>query len=360
MAKRLTYLILLPFILLTTAVAQIEPPKLTPVPSTESQKQRIRAGVALHDQGDYSAAIAKYEDVLKENPTNVLALYELAFTLSAKKEYRKSLEMAYKGAQYQSESLTDFYLLIGNNLDLMGEPKKSVEIYKKALTLKPDDHLLHYNLAVTYNNMGNPEEAKKSLKEATFANPNHPSSHLLLGTIWYKTRYRTPALFAVSRFLIIEPRSQRSPNAFNVLQEILKGGVSEGQKPNQINIAVDFAASKDEGDFGTVDLVLGLSRAAGMTEKDKSKSEVQLFVDQLETVLAIMSETDPKGDKTKFTWRYYIPYFVEMKKNNYVEPFAYYISQTSRFAGVKQWLADNGTRLNEFLSWSKNYQWPKE
>ena len=97
-----------------------------------------------------------------------------------------------------------------------------------------------------------------------------------------------------------------------------------------------------------------------MTEKDKSKSEVQLFVGQLETVLAIMSEMDPKGDKTKFTWRYYIPYFVEMKKNNYVEPFAYYISQASRFAGVKQWLADNPTRVDKFLSWSKSYTWPKQ
>lgn len=361
MAKRIVDSIVLTLILLTTAVAQqIDPPKLVPVASTESQRQLIKEGVALHDRGDYSGAIAKYNAVLKENPDNVLAMYELALSLSENKEYKKALEMAYKGAKYQSDLLTGFYLSIGNNLDLLGEPKKAIEVYKKAIKLKPDDHLLHYNLGVTYNNMSNFEDAKKSLKMALFSNPNHPGSHVLLGNIWYKTRYKTPALFAVSRFLIIEPRSRRSAGAFQMLQEILKGGVSEGQNPNQLSISIDFAANKDEGDFGSIDLVLGLSRAAGMTEKDKAKSPMQLFIDQMETVLAIVAETDPKGDKSKFTWKYYIPYFIEMKKNNYVEPFAYYVSQTSDFAGVAQWLEANSGRVNEFLNWSKKYRWAQQ
>ena len=359
MAQRLILSLLFTLIVFTTGVAQLEPPKLVEVASTESQKQLIKEGVALHDQGDYVGAIAKYQEVLKENPDNVLALYEMAYSFSAKKDYRKSLELAYKGAQYESQHLTGFYLLIGNNLDVMGEPKKAIETYKKALTLKPTDHLLHYNLAVTYNNMGNQEEAKKSLKKALFTNPNHPSSHALLGTIWYKTHYKIPAMFAISRFLVTEPRSQRSANAFTVLREILGGGARKGEN-GQINIGVDLSGNKDEGDFGSIDLILGLTSAAGMTDKDKSKSEVQLFVDQLETILAIVSETDPKNDKSKFIWKYYIPYFVEMKKNNYVEPFAYYVSQTSNFAGVKQWLDTNSTRVNEFLNWSKTYRWAQE
>ena len=360
MAK-LIYPLLLTLFLITTAVAQqIDPPKLVPVASTESQTQVIREGVALHDRGDYPGAIAKYEAVLKENPDNVLAMYELAFSLSENKEYQKALDMAYKGAKYQSDLLTGFYLSIGNNLDLLGEPKKAIEVYKKAIKLQPDDHLLHYNLAVTYNSMSNPDEAKKSLKKAMLVNGNHPSSHLLLGTIWYRTRYKTPAMFAASRFLILEPRSRRSVSALAMLQEILRGGVREGQKPGEISILVDAATNKDEGDFGFVDMTLGLTKAAGMLEKNKSKSEVQLFVEQLDTVLAIIGESDAKGDKTKFTWKYYIPYFTEMKKKNYVEPFGYYISQTSNFAGVTEWLDANTARVNEFLSWSKNYQWPKE
>jgi tetratricopeptide (TPR) repeat protein len=94
---------------LTTAVAQqIDSPKQTPGPVTEKEKLLIKEGVALHDRGDYDGAIAKYEEVLKDNPNNVLALYEQSYSYSMKKDYRKSLEIAYKGAQYQSDLLGGF------------------------------------------------------------------------------------------------------------------------------------------------------------------------------------------------------------------------------------------------------------
>jgi tetratricopeptide (TPR) repeat protein len=348
-------------LLMSAASAQqLDPPKLVPTPITEGQRQRVNEGIALHDRGDYDGAIAKYEEVLKENPASVLALYELAFSYSLKKDYRKSLETAYKGAQYQSDTLTGFYLLIGNNLDLLGESTKAVEVYKKGLKLNPNDYLLHYNLAVTYQTLNNLDEAKKTLKKAVAVNPNHPSSHVLLGTIFYKTKYKTPAFFALSRFLILEPNTRRTPGAFNLLQEILGGGVKPGKNPDEVNIFVDLAANKDEGDFGSVDMVMGLSRAANMTEKNKGKSEAELLVDQLRTLISIISEMDPKGDKSKFTWKYYVPYFIEMKKRNHVEAFGYYISQRSNLAGVKEWLQANDSRVNDFLVWSKSFQWPKD
>jgi len=347
-------------ILLTPALAQkLDPPKLTPIPSTEAQDKLIKEGVALHDQRNYDGAIAKYEEVLRENPDNVTALYELSFSYSLKKDYRRSLETAYKGAQYKSDDLAAFYMMIGNNLDVLGEPKKAVETYEKAIKLKPADSLAYYNLAITYSNLQKPEDAKKNLKKAVLLNPDHASSHLALSALFFRTNYKTPALLAVSRFLILEPRSERSVSGFKIIQEILGGGVKQGNNPNEMNIFLDLSAKKDEGDFGHIDLVMGLSKAAGMSDKNKGKTEVQLLVEQVETLFAILVETDAKGDRSKFMWQYYIPYFVELKKKNLVEPFTYYISQRSNLAGVTEWLAANSNRVNEFLNWSKQYPRPK-
>jgi tetratricopeptide (TPR) repeat protein len=106
MIRRILPTILLALLFVTPVVAQkIDPPKLTPTPATESQAALIKKGVALHDRGDYDGAIAKYEQVLRENPSNDWALYELAFSYEMKKDYRKGLETAYKGAQYKSDLL---------------------------------------------------------------------------------------------------------------------------------------------------------------------------------------------------------------------------------------------------------------
>lgn len=359
MIKSTLLTILLAFFCYAPVVAQIDAPKLTPTPSTESQRKLIGEGVALHDRGDYEGAIAKYEEVLRENPNDDLALYELAFSYQMKKDYRKSLEVAYKGAQYKSEHLTGFYVLIGNNLDELGESKKAVEVYRRGIKLQPDEQLLYYNLAITYSKLNDLEEAKKNLKKAAFLNPNHGSSHLALAQLFNNTRYKTPALFAVMRFLVVEPKSRRSQGAYQVFSELLRGGVTPG-KNNEINIFVDMGGKKDEGDFSSIEMFVGLTKAGSMTEKNKGKTEAQRLVEQLETYLALISESDPKGDKSKFTWKYYIPYFVELKKRNYVEPFAYYISQSSNMSGVADWLETNGGKVGAFLSWSKSYQWPKE
>src|SRR3712207_2267485 len=122
--------------LAVTAAAQrqkLPEPKLTPAPSTDKQLSLIREGVSLHDGGDYDGAIRKYSEVLAESPTNALALYELGYAYSAKKDYAKSLEAAYRGAQYKSDQLPNFYLLIGNNLDLLGDAAGSIEVYRQGL-----------------------------------------------------------------------------------------------------------------------------------------------------------------------------------------------------------------------------------
>jgi tetratricopeptide (TPR) repeat protein len=361
MIKRILPTILLAFVFFAPVVAQkIDPPKLTPTPATESQAALIKEGVALHNRGDYDGAIAKYEQVLRENPANDLALYELAFAYEMKKDYRKSLETAYKGAQYKSDHLGEFYIRIGNNLDLLGESKKAVEVYKQAIKIKPGTPLLYYNLGVTYNRLNNVEEAKKNIKKELYISPSHASSHIGLAQLFHKTNYKVPALFAVMRFLVLEPKSQRANDAHQAFIEMLRGGASAGKNPGEISIFLDLGGKKDEGDFGSIELVLGLTGAVGATEKNKDKSDAEKLVDQLDTLLALISEQDAKGDKSKFTFRYYIPYFNELKKRDYVEPFAYHISQSSKMSGVADWLQANSGRVKEFLIWSEGYQWPKE
>lgn len=361
MTKRLFCSLLLLFTFTIVVAAQdIKPPKLTPSPTTEKQKALINEGVVLHDRGDYDGAIAKYQEVLKENPDNIHALYEMGFSLMMKKDYKKSLETAYKGAQYKSDLLSRFYVSIGNNLDYLGESKKSVEVYKKGIELAPTESLLYFNLAVTYLNMNKPDDAKANLKKAAQFNPNHPSSHLYLGTIFSKTGYNIPALFALSRFMVLEPKSERASAAFPMLKQSLLGGASQGNNPNQINVFFNTSPKKDEGDFSTMDMVVSLGGALAISEKNKGKSELESFIGQVHKFFAVLVEQSDKADKSKFAWKHYVPYFVEMEKRNFVEPFAYYISQGSKMEGVEEWLKANEARVSEFLSWSRSYQWAKE
>lgn len=354
----LTGALLLLFLAVATQAQKLGEPKLEPSPSTAAQDELIKQGIALHDQGNYDGAISRYQEVLKENPNNVLALYEMGFSYFEKKDYRRSLEIAYKTAQFKSSLLPRVYVQIGNALDELGEAKQAIETYEAGIKLFPKHFLLHYNLAVTYNKLGKFDDARASAKKSAGLNPGHPASNLLLAMLFDRGSYRTPALLAASRFLILEPKSGRSETALSIIRKSMQAGVAAGKNPNEINIFVDMPAKKDEGDFTTIDLVISMATVAGNTEKNRDKTPMQLLTGSFETVFAILGESE-ESDRSKFTWKYYVPYFVELKKQGHTEAFVYYINQRDAPSEVTQWLAQNRDKMTAFLTWSKVYPWPK-
>ena len=56
----------------------------------------------------------------------------------------------------------------------------------------------------------------------------------------------------------------------------------------------------------------------------------------------------------------YRPYFCEIANRKFAEPFAYYIAQSAQSDEVERWLTLNAVRVQEFLTWSENYQGPKQ
>lgn len=343
------------------ALAQkLDTPKLVPTAINDSQKRLLEEGVRLHNKGEYDAALLKYAEVLSINPDSVEALYESAYTCFEKKDHKCSIEFSSRAAQYKSESLPHIYVQLGSAYDELGQRDKAVEVYKHGIKLFPGTYLLHYNLALTYRRIAKESEAREETKQSALLNPDHPSSQLMLAHIYMNAAYKTPALLAACRFLVMEPRSQRSAVALDIIRRVLDGNVSRGKNAKTINIFIDEKPSKtDEGDFGRVELFYPLLKAASMTEKNQNRTQAELTVESFSKILKLLDETPPRANDSRFPVRYYLPYYAEMSKRGYVEPFAYYILQSSGMPGVSEWLAQHHDKVSEFLTWSKKYSWPE-
>ncbi len=261
-------------------------PTLQPTPSTEDEKKTIKEGIALHDSGRYNEAIKKYQDVLRQNANNVVAMHELAFTCYAAKNYDCAMQTALAGAQYQSDDLAYFYMTIANIYDDNKEGPKADKVYRFAIEQAPNDSLLHFNYGVNLMRESKLLEARKQLETALTLNPNHPGSHFVLGRAYEQSGYRVPAILAYSRFLALEPSSPRSAAAIKSLQPLLVHDVSNGEKSGSINITLNPNSPKDEGDFTSGELAIALGVAAATTEKEKDKSPF----DHLATTYQVLAE----------------------------------------------------------------------
>lgn len=333
-------------------------PKRTPVESPAEQVRVINEGIRLHDRGDYDGAIEKHESVLELNPDDVVALYELSFSHFAKKDYVRALEYARRGVAYVSELRPRFFLQIASCQDNLGDKDQAVKTYRKMIKEFPGFPLVHFNLAVTYLRQEKRELAKEQLKKELAVTPDHRSSHYLLGMLLEAEGYRLPAVLALSRFLILEPNTERSGAALATLLKLINAGVSVKDQKN-VTIFMNPDQKKDEGDFAGLEMALALVSAGRFLEKNQEKSEMENRVEQFRSFFRIMIEMAGREKrKLGFTGAYYVPYFGEIEERGHTDAFAYRIHAGSPDGAVGQWLIANESRVEEFLEWSRNYRWP--
>lgn len=338
---------------------KIGKPTLVPTEATAAQKQLIQEGTKLHDQGRYDEAIQKYEQVLKENPTNDLAIYEIALSYYYKKNHVKAMEAAYKLIQYKSQTATLGFGIVANILDDDGKPKEAIDFYRKAIKVLEDDPEytpqvanLYYNLGVTYTRQKQYKEAREHLKKAVQLNFAYPSPNYLLAEVFQNTKYKVPAMLAAARHISLEINTQRAARSVSIFLGALQSAKKD-EKTGNINIFIDSDAPKDEGDFMMYDLMLGTLTTV-KAEKDAEKSESEIFAEAVDTLVALLAE-DKKLAST-FVGKTYIPFMVEMKKRGFTKTFAYLVLQQSGNKEAEKFLIDNAEQTLAFMNWARTHQ----
>jgi tetratricopeptide (TPR) repeat protein len=247
---------------------------------------------------------------------------------------------------------------MANVLDDVGKPESAVKIYRDAIKMLDGDptmghHLssVHYNLGVTLVKQKKYNEARVELKKAVEYNHKYPSPHYLLALVYNGTQYKVPAFLSAARFLSLEYNTQRSQIAARLIQDILKPA-GKNPKTGNTEIFLNLNAPADEGDFGMVEMLLGtLTTLKG--EGDEKKSESELFVDAVGTVMSLAIES--KGVNSTFVGKNYVPFFQEVKKRGYAPVLGYMVLYHSGNEAAMTWLSKNDAKVKEFVSWAKSY-----
>lgn len=363
--KKYLYICLLValFFVSQTAAQKISKPKLVAKQPTAEQALLIRQGVALHDKGKYDEAIEYYKQVLEENSDCAGALYEMALSYYNKGDKRKATEIALKGTEYKSGELPLFYCFLGNILDDSNEPQKAVELYREGIKILENDKSypaglssLYYNLGVTHAGQKLYKEAREALKKAIENNFAYASPNFLLAVIFNETNYKIPALLAAARLLSLEANTSRARTAAKIFDDALRAGVQKSaDKPDTINIFVDANAPTDEGDFGGLSMILGLVNAGteGL-EENKNKTAEEKFVLKVESLIGFL--TTDKKTRSTFAGKNYFPFMLEMKRRDFVKPFAYLVLLQTGNQTAGKWLAENRQKTEEFFAWAKGYK----
>ena len=137
--------------------------------ATLTPAQELQAGISAQRAGNYGVAIADYLKVLKSNPTNLDALFDLGDayqldnrTSDAEAEYAAALAVDPKlvPAMYNLATLV-----------AKSTPYEAVALYEEAIRLAPSNAAAHFNLGYVLISLGFRTEGQTQLTIATTLDP---------------------------------------------------------------------------------------------------------------------------------------------------------------------------------------------
>ena len=236
-------------------------------------------------------------------------------------------------------------------------------LLKYGLKKHGENYLLNFNLAQNYykkNDIGN---ALLHVKRSIDLNKSNSDAFLLNAYALNDTGLWVQSILSFQMFLLIEPDSQRSKNAFEEMLQIMRiKPVSE--KPVERSFIQQqlhrnsSAIHPDQIPPLTVEQ--GLNRNyiyhAITTTLDSLRThnkEADLFTTFTEVSKAILAVLEKENDGTKEKnafWTFYVPFFTKILHSNYFETYCRYIS-VSYFPESLEWWNNNKTKAEDFFIW---------
>jgi len=327
----------------------------------DSLAELLHAGVELHDKGDYTGAIAKYDAILAVNPRYFQAYVEKTLTLYTSGHYQECADICRKVMKEYpgEEGLKNLYVNYGSSLDGLGKPGDAIKVYKEGFKKFPTYYLLPFNKGMTEYSQKQMEDAVKDYELALGINPGHASSHQYLAYAIY-SKNRMAAAMALACFLMIEPKGQRAEKNLPILVKVLGANV-EKKDDKTINIMMPSSAlgkEKGEDDFRVTEMTMMFATAAAMTLGDKDTALRNLIKDttvagQIKYKLTVLSEASP--EKKGFFTNTYVNLLAGLEKAGLLETAAHIIYMSAKDDANQRWLEDHPEQVKDFSKYMEDW-----
>ncbi len=304
-------------------------------------KALIHQGIALNDSGKYAEAVAKYKQALQADTGNVQAEYEMSYTLAASGKSDEALPFLEK--VIRTNTYAEAYDLIASIYDDKNDFDRATAYYKQGIAAFPDYQRLRFNIGISYLRQKKYADAEEAAIKAIQLDPKHASSQRLYALAAYGEDKRGVSLLAWCSFLLLEPQSKRSPEAFQYLEKIINYGIKQTDaKSVSINIS---SAGIDDG----TNLMMPIAVIAATADK-KGLSKIDTLALQLQSLFQISAGFAGKKNDA-FYKNFFSDYFKALAASGNVPAFARFISVSIYPEDNIKWLKENPDKLNALYGW---------
>ncbi|MBW4888759.1 tetratricopeptide repeat protein [Mucilaginibacter sp. HMF5004] len=321
--------------------------------NTDEATDMVKQGIALHNQGKYAEAIAKFNEVLKTDPAHAYANYEMGFSLYVSKKGKDAIPYLEKAIKSPGGNISaGAYALLASIYDEANDTKKAVDMYREVIRINPNYPQVYYNFGLTYFRNGQYQAAESCAIEAITQNPKNASSQRLYALVNFHQNKRMNALLGLCSFLLLEPTGPRAAEAYSNIQHILQGGVLAEDK-RDTTLALSTEDEKEMKVFNVgIQLTTSSAKAKNLSGADQLEFEFKNII----AFAAAQSEKKTDFTKTFFD-KFFVDYLNKLALSNSMPAFAHSVAaiKDSREA---TWVKANPDQVTALAEWIKTTDRP--
>jgi tetratricopeptide (TPR) repeat protein len=321
-------------------------------PRASTVDSLVNAGITKHSLDLYTDAILLFKKALSINPACSRAANELAYTFFTVKDYEKAIQYARQSIFEGDQKIPEAYIVWASALDESGKTRLSLKIYDEGLKTFPSHSLLLYNKGCTQYRLGHFDAARISFSKAIGSDPVHAGSHLMLGFSEIAAGHHLEAILALYTFLVLEPASDRSSDAWENLVSVqdarLRGNNARNAPPRGMS---------NDSCLSTLAPQLLENWSSLLSSMQQDTAVLSQFATRNSTFFNLL----PKHtgcDEMPFD-QLYLPFFQELSLSKNAEAFSYYISQGVHIQETRDWFANHPAEAARFSTWFEKQEYLK-
>jgi Tfp pilus assembly protein PilF len=195
----------------------------------ESTFQILDQANQFYKDGKYDTAMAMYDEFLGKNPAAYQVILNIGDCYREKGDYDKAVENYNKLIERAKSDPAMGQTLGAKGLAAIGlcylkqnKMAESQEYFKKSIEMAPQDENLPYNVAEIYFSNQQIDDAIRYYEMAIQIKPDWPDPYLRLAYAYLNKGDMTKAAENLEKFIKLEPNTERTAQAKNILATIKK------------------------------------------------------------------------------------------------------------------------------------------
>ncbi|ASU36631.1 tetratricopeptide repeat protein [Mucilaginibacter xinganensis] len=268
----------------------------------------VKQGVKLNDEKKYAEAIEKYQQALKLDTGNLYANYQLAYSLFLSDKGKDGIPYLEKVVKGDGKLNAAAYDLLG---------------------------LIHFK-SKQYT------EAEKNAIEAIKLDPKHAGTQRMYALVSFHQNKRAQALLGFCSFILLEPNTARSTEAFANIQHILQGGALKPEPGELAPGAIDANTSA---------LNQAITQAVADFSKRRYASAADLLAAELTAIFTNVGQLAEKQTGNYFFRTYLAAYFYRLAQSPNMPAMARLVSSSTPES--TKWIKDNQQPVADLEAWVK-------